>query len=170
VLLILRLQPLWKEAKEWILWQQKNKNIKKGDIRYDYLCGGQDRKFTTEKRRGIMFIRKAYSMALWTVTLAIIIGALAIIRVSFRRAVQHKVQATADYMFWTQWGDSKQQHSRDPNSASKITSSKDITNEKIEKLSGEVETYSKVSATDTGAFSGVAKGAEALLKTYDLNR
>lgn len=114
-------------------------------------------------------MRKAYSMALWAVTLAVVIAALAIIRVPFKRALESKVQATADYVFWLKWGNTPQEHGQDANSRAKMARERDVINEQIEESDGDIKVYTGVSSHDTSAFSGVAEGSESLLDKYDLN-
>lgn len=119
-------------------------------------------------------MRKAYSMALWAVTLAVVIAALAIIRVPLKRALESKVQATADYVFWLKWPidgkkDTPKEYGQDTNSRAKMARERDVINEQIEESDGDIKVYTGVSSHDTSAFSGVAEGSEALLNKYDLN-
>lgn len=115
------------------------------------------------------FVRKAYSMALWTVTIAVVIAAVAMIQTSVKRAVQSKAQATTDYVLWTQWGSSTQQWYKDNNTASIAKSDRDTTVEKIDKLSQDHEICSETASDDRTGFAGVSDGAESLLKTYSLD-
>jgi hypothetical protein len=104
----------------------------------------------------------------WTVVFTVVLAAVIFIRMPFKRALQRKMNATADYMFWTRWGDSPQQYKGETTSAVKTQ-----TKQGVSTVQSEKDSYINNNATSTvsedSASVGVEEGSQPALKTFDLN-
>lgn len=54
--------------------------------------------------------RKGYSLVMWTVTLSMVIMGVLFIRTPLKRALQGRIIGSADYLFWTRWGEEVDQY------------------------------------------------------------
>jgi len=104
----------------------------------------------------------------WTVVFVAVLAAAIFIRMPFKRALQRKINATADYMFWTKWGDSPQQYKGETTSAVKTRTRQSVSTTQSERDSY-INSNADSTVSEDSASSGVEEGAQPALKTFDLN-
>ncbi len=113
-------------------------------------------------------LKNGYSLVTWAVTFAVVLAAIVFIRMPLKRALQTRVMATTDYMFWTRWGNSTRQYKGETNTFVKTQASQDVNTTQSERNKYITTTASSVNREDTVS-SGVEEGAQPALKTIDLN-
>lgn len=109
----------------------------------------------------------------WAITFTAVLAFLAIMRVPLKRAVYSKAKATADYMFWADWGDEVKLEPNEKTSRAKIMSARQSDSYVVDRPDECAPTikyasYGTLDSSNEGKISsGVEEGSEALLKTTD---
>ncbi len=119
-----------------------------------------------------MLTKKGYSLIMWTTTFAAVLAALVLVQVPFRRALETKLKATADYAIWSKWGDTPQRYAHDDNTRSRSKASQSNVSESLMSHDGTTKTYMATTepSTEKGVYSGTSDGQEVRLKVFDLNQ
>jgi hypothetical protein len=121
-----------------------------------------------------------HSLVPWVAVFSVIVAAMFLINPAVRRAVQAKVMALTDYLFWTKGlkndGSAWQpdQYKGDDTSFVKTKSSQNSANQQLEvKAQGEkgyITNYGSSEATEETVSTSVEDGSQDTLKTFDLNK
>jgi hypothetical protein len=113
--------------------------------------------------------RNGYSLVAWTATLAVVVAAVLFIRAPLKRALQTRMMATTDYMFWTRWGNSTQQYKGETNSYVKTQATQSFNTTQLERKDKHISSVAESKVREDTVSSGVEEGAQPALKTFDLN-
>lgn len=118
---------------------------------------------------------KAYSLVAWVSVFTLLLAALLFIRMPFKRALQHKINSTADYMFWTKWGgtvgeknDAIRREAQEAASFSKTQASQNQQSRTVENR-GDTSYRTDSGITEDSISSGVEDGSQPVLRTFDIN-
>lgn len=117
--------------------------------------------------------QKGQSLVMWTVTFGIVVAAMVFIRMPFKRGLQGKIMAAADYCFWSVWDKPVEQYKGDLTSFVKSKTAQDqemiVHEQKREQQQATIKNFINSSVQEDSAFTAVEDGAESYLKTFDLN-
>lgn len=132
--------------------------------------------------------KRGYNLADWIAVFAVVSLAVAFIRVPVKRGLQEKINASADHLLWTKWGDVKDdyggdldkyvagQFKGDKNTYIKTRRVQDQETAVLEtkRANGQahISNYMDYATNEESVYVSAEEGSERLLKakTFDLNR
>ncbi|MBL7130230.1 MAG: hypothetical protein ISS45_02290 [Candidatus Omnitrophica bacterium] len=123
------------------------------------------------KKRIFKNRNKGHSLLAWTLTFTAILSVLGVIQVSFKRLVSVKVEQTADYALWGNWGEDPiseppEQTSRIKNTTTPIGPNRSFVNERNDAT---ITAALDAENNDKRVSSGVEQGSEVLLNLFDFD-
>ena len=116
-----------------------------------------------------MYARKGSSLVMWSVTFSVLLAALFILQLYLKRPLQGKIMQTTDYLMWKSWGLNPWQYKGDDTTASKTQTMQQYTS-RFHEGENSIAMSALSNDTEKATSSSVNDGAQAVLKTFDLNR
>jgi len=118
--------------------------------------------------RGRACRNSGYSVVMWAAMFAVMVGMVLFFRTPIKRAMQGKINDMADYMFWTKWGQAREQYKGDDTGYTK-TDTTTISRTELADRRGFVTSAMDISVGDSTSTTGVNDGDQDALKSIDLN-
>ncbi len=115
-----------------------------------------------------MLRQKGQSFVMWTITFSFLLAALFFLRTPLKRVLQGKIMRSADYLLWTSVGEEVKQYKGDTSSFVKTAASQ-TQNISRKERNAYIDQDASSDTSEKSVSSAVEDGAQALLKTFDLN-